>query len=138
MNSGKRNTPPYSPKPERDEEKDRRRRDRDSCSTRKSTIGCVLRGDSSHQSITAERHDRHDREAEDQRVAEPVLLSPLLEHVLQRRETDDQQPDARPVDRLGRAAACPADRAETSSTRNTDTMPIGTLMKKHQFQCSCP
>ncbi len=98
VNSGKMNTPPYKPKPSAMN----RKIDPASCRflrTRKFTTGCSLRGDSSHHSIVPSDDDREDRQADDERVREPILLAPFLEHVLQRGEPDDQQPDSGPVDR---------------------------------------
>ena len=75
----------------------------------------------------------HQGKAQDPDVGEPVLRVSLLQHVLQRPDSGRQQADSDPV-HLPRCRSCPGGSRRNWLTRNADAIPIGTLMKKHQFQ----
>ena len=133
MNSGKRNTPPYRPKPSVMKRKIEPARSR-FLSTRKFDHRMLVARRQLPPEHRRERHAGDDAQPHDQRVVEPVLLAPFLEHVLQRGEADDQQADAEPVDRSACVASHVGGSWRKVVTRNAATMPIGTLMKKHQLQ----
>ena len=56
-----------------------------------------------HHRDETERRD--DGELEDQVVGEPVIAVPFLEHVLERADADDEQPDTEPVNGIHAARA---------------------------------
>ena len=119
---------------EHDEQEDRRRRDRGSCSTRKLMTGCLfaLRQLPPDHRITSEIAET-EREADDQRVVNQSLRLPSSSTYWSEPTPTISSP--MPSQSTGLMRRCArADRAGTSSRGRSTTMPIGMLMKKHQFQ----
>ena len=103
MNSGKDEHAAVEAEAERDEQEDRRGELAVLAAPGSSTTGCLLRGDSSHQTIAIRQTPDTIASRRIHGVGEPVVLLAFLEHVLQRAHADRQQADAEPVDLPGAA-----------------------------------